>query len=77
MRGYEPKPKWSIRSSAANGSLAGVAVAAFHQVHHAIFNNIPEDIYAHAIVEMVAGGVGGAILFAGVAALRNWLAGKS
>ncbi|QRM32970.1 hypothetical protein [Microvirga sp. VF16] len=72
-RSVEPTPKWSLRSSAIYGGLAGLAVAAFHQVHHVVFNNIPDDIYTHVIGEMVASVVGGAILFTGVAAFRNWL----
>jgi hypothetical protein len=72
-RGFEPEPKWSLRSSAVNGGLAGLAVAVFHHIHHVIFSNMPADIYTHVIGETIAGILGGAILFVGVTALRNWL----
>jgi hypothetical protein len=72
----EPYSKWAIESSAVNGSLVGIATATLHQVHHAISNNIPNDIITHVIGEMFAGALGGALLFAGVACLRNWLRGR-
>ncbi len=72
-RSFEPERKWSLRSSAVFGGLAGLALAAIHHVHHVIFNHIPKDVYTHVIGETVAGAVGSTILFAGVAALRDWL----
>jgi hypothetical protein len=72
-RPFEPEPKWSLRSSAINGSLSGIALAALHQVYRAISNNIPDNIYAQVIGEMIAGAVGGGILFMAISALRHRL----
>jgi hypothetical protein len=72
-RSFEPNPRWSRRSSAINGGLAGIAIAALHQVYHAISNNTPDIIYAYVIGEMVAGVAGGALLFTAISALRNRL----
>jgi uncharacterized membrane protein YdbT with pleckstrin-like domain len=70
------EPGWSLRSSAVNGGLAGIALAALHQVYSAIAGNIPDNIYAHVIGDFVAGAVGGAILFVAIAALRNHRKGR-
>lgn len=73
IQGYKPASNWSLRSSAIDGSLVGLAVTSLHHVHHAITNNIPDNIYTHVIGEAAAGLIGGAILFVGVAAVRNWI----
>jgi hypothetical protein len=75
-RFFDPKPRWSRRSSAINVSLVGMVIAALHQVYHAISNNIPGNIYAHVIAEMVAGAAGGALLFTAVSIIRNRLRGR-
>jgi hypothetical protein len=72
-RGPGLEEKWSPSSSAVYGCLIGVAVAAYHQVHHAISDDIPDNVYTHMFGELIAAGSGGAILFASVTALRNWL----
>jgi len=73
----EPEPKWSLRSSAFTGCLAGLAVADLHHVDHVISNDIPDSIYTHVIGETIAAAAGGVILFGGVAAYRNWLRAKA
>jgi hypothetical protein len=75
-RSFEPKPRWSRRTSAINGSLVGIAIVALHQVYHAISNNIPENIYAHVFGEMAAGTGGGALLFTAISIIRNHLKGR-
>ncbi|WP_201840354.1 hypothetical protein [Microvirga zambiensis] len=67
IRGFEPKPKWSLRSSAVNGSLAGLVIAVVHQVHHVISNTIPDNISTHVLGEIIAATARGAILFTGSA----------
>ena len=72
-RGSKPEPGWSLWSSAINGALVGIVLAALHQVYHALSSNIPDDIYAHVIGEFVAGAVGGAILFMVISVTKNRL----
>ena len=75
-RGPKPEPGWSLRSSAINGALAGIVLAALHELYHAVSSNIPDDIYVHVIGEFVAGAVGGAILFTVISVIRNHLKGR-
>jgi hypothetical protein len=71
IRGNEPTPRLSLTIGAIDGSLAGFAVAILHQVHHAILNNIPDNVIMHLLGELLVAAVGGALLFVGIAALRN------
>ncbi len=66
------KPCCDNAYSTRTGGLIGMAVATLHIVHHALTNQIPENIELHAFSEMVAGTLGGAALFAAGSALCNW-----
>jgi hypothetical protein len=71
MKPPSPHLRWDVSSSAVNGCLTGVAVGAVHQVYRAVTNDIPENIYAQVTGEVIAGALIGALLFAGVAVVRN------
>jgi ABC-type uncharacterized transport system permease subunit len=75
-RPSEREPGWSLRGSAINGGLAGIAIAALYQVYSAVTNNIPDNLYVHVFGDFVAGAVGGAILFTVIAFLRNHFKGR-
>jgi hypothetical protein len=51
-----------------------MVLTALHQIHHVILDDIPEDVLTHIVSEVVAGALGGAILFVVVSCLRRWLA---
>jgi hypothetical protein len=76
QRSFEPDLRWSRRSSAIYGGLAGIAIAALHHIYHAISSNIPDNIYAHVIGEIAAGAAGGALLFTAISIIRNHLKGR-
>ena len=64
--------------SAFYGSQIGIIIVALHIIHHVIIDDIPEDTLAHVVRELIAGALGGAILFAvfnfSVRRLRNMTA---
>ncbi|QRM32420.1 hypothetical protein [Microvirga sp. VF16] len=61
-----------MASIALFGCLIGIAAVALHQIHHAVTNTIPEDVYTHVFTEVTAGAFGGALLFATTSFLRRW-----
>ncbi len=63
---------WRIPDGAYYGSLLSLAVVAFHQIHHAVSGDIPEDPFLHVIGEVIAGSLGGALLFTAISAVRIW-----
>jgi zinc transporter ZupT len=65
--------KWSASVSAFYGGLSGVAASALHQIHQGISSNLPEDLVAHVLGDVIAGAIGGTIIFVLIAVLRNWL----
>ncbi|WP_201832699.1 hypothetical protein [Microvirga zambiensis] len=62
---------WSISSSAVYGWLTGIAVGGLHQVHFALSHDNPDNGFLRVVGVLIVGGCGGAILFAGIAMLRN------
>jgi len=64
---------WDTPGSALYVGLVGITVASLHHVHHAVTNRIPDNIPMHVLAEMAAGALSGAILFAGISAVRNRL----
>lgn len=71
-----PNEDESLSTIALYGGLIGIAAAALHQIHHAITNDIPANPLLHVISEVIAGAVGGAILFAAVPFLRSRFKGR-
>jgi hypothetical protein len=51
------------------GCVAGVAVVVVHHVHHAVAGDIPDNILAHALVELAAGAFGGILVGYAIVAL--------
>ena len=71
MNPFEPADTWSISSSAVYGWLTGIAAGGLHQVHFALSHDIPDHEFVRVVSVLMAAGCGGAVLFAGIAALRN------
>ena len=69
---------WSILLAAALGAIVGIFPATLHHLLHAHPDLTAEELlWHHFIPEMLATMVGSAIVFGGVAALRNWLKRRS
>jgi len=66
--------RWSIPLSAAVGAIVGVLLAT---TRHVLFEHLgliaEQALWYHFAVQMLAFIVGGAIVFGGVSAIRNWL----
>jgi hypothetical protein len=60
---------WDSAYSAQNGALFGIAAASLYYVYRAMTNQIPENILAHVLGELVAFALGGTVLFAAASAL--------
>jgi hypothetical protein len=73
----EPKQMWSITVSAVYGGLTGFAVGIVHQIHSALSKEIPDNVYMHVVGALLVEAIGGAILFAAAASLRNRLKRRS
>jgi hypothetical protein len=71
MNPHEPAQAWSMSSSAVYGWITGLAVGGLHQVHFALSHAIPDNGFLRVVGILIAAGCAGAILFAGVAGLRN------
>ena len=71
MNPFKPADTWSISSSAVYGWLTGIAAGGLRQVHFALSHDIPDNEFVRVVSVLVVGGCGGAVLFAGIAALRN------
>jgi hypothetical protein len=71
MNRLELADMWSISSSAFYGWITGLAAGGLHQVHFALAQDIPDNGFLRVVNILMAAGCAGAILFAGVAALRN------
>ena len=68
-----PARCWDYAESTWNGTLFGIAAAALHQFHHAITDQIPDNIPVHVLGECAAFALGGAVLFAAASAICNFL----
>jgi hypothetical protein len=66
------KANWKIPDGAYYGSLLSLAIVPFHHIHHAVSGDIPEDPFLHIIGEVIAGSLGGALLFSVISVARNW-----
>lgn len=53
------------------GCVAGVTMVVVHHLHHAVTGDIPDNIFSHALVELVAGAVGGIVAGFAIVALRK------
>ncbi|WP_404295238.1 hypothetical protein ACD578_27710 (plasmid) [Microvirga sp. RSM25] len=73
----EPEQMWSIAASTVYGGLTGFAVGVVHQIHSALSTEIPDNVYMHVVGALLVEAIGGAILFAAAAWLRNWLKRRS
>jgi hypothetical protein len=71
MNPLEPMDAWSTSFSAVCGWNTGIAAGGLHQVHFALSLDIPDSGFLHVVSVLMAAGCAGAILFAGLAALRN------
>ncbi|WP_404295221.1 hypothetical protein ACD578_27680 (plasmid) [Microvirga sp. RSM25] len=70
-RELEPEQHSSVSSGALYGCLIGIALTVFHPIHDTLTDDIPEGALTHPIFDVIAGDLGGAILFAVTTALRN------
>jgi hypothetical protein len=68
-----PTQTWSISASASYGGLTGFAVSVIHQIYSSFSKQVPDNVYTQIVGASLIGSVSGAILFAIVASLRNWL----
>ena len=71
MNPFKPADTWSVSSSAVYGWLTGIAVGGRHLVHFARSHDIPDNEFVRVVSVLMAAGCSGAVLFAGIAALRN------
>lgn len=62
---------WCISSSAVYGWIMGIAAGGLNQVYFALSHDIPDNGFLRVVGVLIAGGCGGATLFAGIAMLRN------
>ena len=66
--------RWSRANAAYLGAFLGMALGVIHQIHHAFTSVEPdENPLAHIVPEFVGLTVGGALLLAAIAEVRNHL----
>jgi hypothetical protein len=65
--------RWMTRRPASRemGALAGMGVTSLHHVHHAVSNQIPDNIVAHVLSESAMGAAAGGTFPAAVTVLVN------
>jgi len=69
------KTPWNTDDLAYLGALLGMIIAAVHVFSHIIRGELPsEDPLLHLMIDLIAGTLGLASLFASVSSFRNWLA---
>jgi uncharacterized membrane protein len=70
-----PKKPWKTGNLACLGAFLGMSIAGVHVFWHLTQGDTPsEDPSLHFMINLIAGTLAGASLFASVSGFRNWLA---
>jgi hypothetical protein len=59
----------STKDNAVMGALAGMGITSLHHVHHAVSNQVPDNILTHVLSESAMGTLAGETLTAAASAL--------
>jgi hypothetical protein len=70
----EARTEWTMAGAAFCGAVLGAVAVLTHELYVVLFGDYPiVDPFLHVMTEMAVLVPGGAVLFAGVAVIRNWL----